>query len=49
MHLVDTGELTQTGGRIRRAGEWVKDDDVFLCTYGDGVAGKATLLDLEAA
>ncbi len=38
VHLVDTGELTQTGGRIRRTAEWVKDDDVFLCTYGDGVA-----------
>jgi glucose-1-phosphate cytidylyltransferase len=36
--LVDTGVHTQTGGRIRRAVQWIGDDDLFLCTYGDGVA-----------
>ena len=35
--LVDTGHLTQTGGRIKRLQEWL-DEDVFMLTYGDGVA-----------
>jgi len=35
--LVDTGELTQTGGRIRRIKPYVPDHN-FLLTYGDGVA-----------
>jgi glucose-1-phosphate cytidylyltransferase len=34
---VDTGGSTQTGGRIRRAAQ-VFDDDIFMVTYGDGVA-----------
>lgn len=35
--LVDTGEMTQTGGRIRRVGDYIGADD-FCLTYGDGVA-----------
>ena len=35
--LVDTGPETQTGGRIKRIGEYVRDD-TFMLTYGDGVA-----------
>ena len=35
--LVDTGPETQTGGRIKRIGEYVHDD-TFMLTYGDGVA-----------
>ncbi len=35
--LVDTGINTMTGGRIKRAKEYVKDE-TFLLTYGDGVA-----------
>lgn len=35
--LIDTGDLTMTGGRIRRALEYISDDD-FCMTYGDGVA-----------
>jgi glucose-1-phosphate cytidylyltransferase len=38
VHLVDTGLHSQTGGRIRRIRDWVRDDACFLCTYGDGVA-----------
>jgi len=34
--LVDTGLETMTGGRIRRAAEYL-DDAPFCCTYGDGV------------
>jgi glucose-1-phosphate cytidylyltransferase len=36
--LVDTGEDTMTGGRLRRVAEYVKDDEAFCLTYGDGVA-----------
>jgi glucose-1-phosphate cytidylyltransferase len=41
--LVDTGADTQTGGRIKRVGEYVRDG-TFMLTYGDGVAN----LDLKA-
>lgn len=36
--LVHTGESTMTGGRIKRIQDYVKEDDLFCCTYGDGVA-----------
>ncbi|HIF35783.1 MAG TPA: glucose-1-phosphate cytidylyltransferase [Candidatus Thioglobus sp.] len=36
--LVDTGENTMTGGRIKRIQEYVKEDDAFCLTYGDGVS-----------
>ncbi|GGA85097.1 glucose-1-phosphate cytidylyltransferase [Arenimonas soli] len=35
--LVDTGEHTQTGGRLRRAAEYL-DGETFCFTYGDGVS-----------
>ncbi|MFH7321193.1 glucose-1-phosphate cytidylyltransferase [Desulfurivibrio sp. D14AmB] len=35
--LVDTGRETMTGGRIKRAQEYIGNDP-FLLTYGDGVA-----------
>jgi glucose-1-phosphate cytidylyltransferase len=35
--LVDTGEQTMTGGRIKRIREYVGNDDTFALTYGDGV------------
>jgi glucose-1-phosphate cytidylyltransferase len=35
--LVDTGETTQTGGRLRRVAEYVKNEECFCFTYGDGV------------
>jgi glucose-1-phosphate cytidylyltransferase len=38
IHLVDTGLQTQTGGRLKRLRRWLKEDETFLCTYGDGVA-----------
>jgi glucose-1-phosphate cytidylyltransferase len=34
---VDTGDRTETGGRVLRAAATF-DDDVFMLTYGDGVA-----------
>ncbi len=36
--LVDTGEKSQTGGRIKRILPYVKDDRYFALTYGDGVS-----------
>jgi len=36
--LIDTGEATMTGGRLRRAMEYLGDDDAFCLTYGDGVS-----------
>jgi glucose-1-phosphate cytidylyltransferase len=36
--LVDTGEDTMTGGRLKRVAEYVKDEEAFCFTYGDGVS-----------
>lgn len=36
--LVDTGEDTLTGGRLKRVADYVKDEKAFCFTYGDGVA-----------
>src|SRR5688500_7276957 len=36
--LAETGEATQTGGRVAAIRKYVEDDDLFLLTYGDGVA-----------
>lgn len=35
--LVDTGDNTMTGGRLLRVREYVKDEEAFCLTYGDGV------------
>jgi glucose-1-phosphate cytidylyltransferase len=35
--LVDTGESTMTGGRLRRVSDYVKDEEAFCFTYGDGL------------
>ena len=36
--LVDTGDDTMTGGRLKRVADYVKGDDAFCFTYGDGVS-----------
>lgn len=37
--LIDTGEHTMTGGRLRQAMQYLDDgDDAFCLTYGDGVS-----------
>lgn len=36
--LVDTGENTKTGGRLKRVREHVKDQEAFCFTYGDGLS-----------
>ena len=36
--LVDTGEETMTGGRLKRVADYVRGEEAFCFTYGDGVA-----------
>src|SRR5688572_5417649 len=36
VHLIDTGQGTYTGGRVRRLEPWLRDE-TFMVTYGDGV------------
>ena len=36
--LVDTGDETMTGGRLKRVGEYLRDEEAFCFTYGDGVS-----------
>lgn len=36
--LVDTGEKTMTGGRIKRIKQYLKNEKDFCLTYGDGVS-----------
>lgn len=36
--LVDTGDNTMTGGRLKRVGQYIKDEEAFCFTYGDGVS-----------
>jgi len=41
VHLADTGSDTQTGGRLRK---WLEGEQLFMMTYGDGVAD----IDIDA-
>ena len=43
--LVDTGEHSMTGGRLLRIKEFIKDDELFCFTYGDGVSD----IDIKAS
>lgn len=36
--LVDTGEKSMTGGRLRQVAPYLKDEQAFCLTYGDGVS-----------
>lgn len=36
--LVDTGDDSMTGGRLRRVARYVRDEEAFFFTYGDGVS-----------
>lgn len=36
--LVDTGDDSMTGGRLKRVADYVKDEEAFFFTYGDGVS-----------
>jgi len=35
--LIDTGDESMTGGRLLRVAEYIKDEESFCFTYGDGV------------
>ena len=43
--LVDTGEGTMTGGRLKRVSKYLLNEDTFCLTYGDGVSN----VDIRAA
>jgi glucose-1-phosphate cytidylyltransferase len=36
--LVDTGDETMTGGRLKRVAPYLKDEEAFCFTYGDGLS-----------
>jgi glucose-1-phosphate cytidylyltransferase len=36
--LVDTGDDTLTGGRLKRVGDYIRDEAAFCFTYGDGLS-----------
>jgi len=36
--LVDTGETTMTGGRLKRVASYIRDEEAFCMTYGDGLS-----------
>ena len=43
--LVDTGDDTLTGGRLKRVESYIKEEEFFCFTYGDGVSD----LDISAS
>jgi glucose-1-phosphate cytidylyltransferase len=43
--LVDTGDATMTGGRLKRVAPYLAGEEAFCFTYGDGVAD----LDISAS
>ena len=45
--LVDTGEDTLTGGRLKRVAQYVKDEEMFCFTYGDGLSDVNIAATLE--
>jgi glucose-1-phosphate cytidylyltransferase len=45
--LVDTGENTMTGGRLKRVAPYLSDNEPFCFTYGDGV-GDINITELIA-
>jgi glucose-1-phosphate cytidylyltransferase len=42
--LVDTGEESMTGGRLKRVASYIQNEEAFCFTYGDGLAD----IDIEA-
>lgn len=36
--LIDTGEQTMTGGRLKRVRQYLENEEAFCMTYGDGVS-----------
>jgi len=42
--LIDTGDASMTGGRLLRVADYIRDEEAFCFTYGDGVSD----LDISA-
>ena len=36
--LIDTGDDTLTGGRLKRVADYIRDEKAFCFTHGDGVS-----------
>jgi len=36
--VIETGEDTMTGGRLKRVGDYIKNEEAFCFTYGDGLS-----------
>ena len=49
--LVDTGEGTMTGGRLKRVAPYLQNDEAFCFTYGDGLSNVniTELIDFHGA
>ena len=45
--LVDTGDDTQTGGRLKRVAPYLQNEEAFCFTYGDGISD-VNIADLVA-
>ena len=45
--LVNTGEQTQTGGRLKRVASYLRDEESFCFTYGDGVSDVNITQEIE--
>lgn len=45
--LIDTGDDSMTGGRLRRVADYVRDEEAFFFTYGDGVGNIDITQSLE--
>ena len=43
--LIDTGDHTMTGGRLKRVTDYIKDEEAFCFTYGDGLSD----IDIKAS
>ena len=45
--LVDTGDDTLTGGRLKRVAEYIRNEEAFCFTYGDGVSDLRASIDFH--
>ena len=45
--LIDTGDDTLTGGRLKRVADYIKNQECFCLTYGDGVSNVDVRASIE--
>ncbi len=45
--VVDTGEDTQTGGRLKRVAHFLQNEEMFCLTYGDGLSNVDITKEIE--